>query len=350
MSVLRRLLAGIDRFQRRHRAAAVLYAIVKKYGDDNAGSLASQLTFSMFLTVFPLLLLLVTLSSVLLAGDPSARARVASSAFGQFPIVGSYLAKNVHALHRSSILGLVFGVLGLAYGCRGLAQTGQYAMAQIWNIPMVDRPGFLAGLGRSMQFLGLAGIGLVATTVLSGFGTFGSHAAVLGYLAEVVAIGLNVGLFFGAFRLLTPKVVGSWSLWRGSLLAGAVWTGVQAAGGYVVGHDLKGASATYGMFAIVLGLVAWISLGVTITLYAAELNAVRERRLWPRGLVQPPLTEADERSLALQVLEGQRRKEQRIQMTIGSTVLSPDEFAAGGVRREALADDVGQSGTASGAS
>ena len=83
-------------------------------------------------------------------------------------------------------------------------------------------------------------------------------------------------------------------------------------GGYVVGHDLKGAGALYGLFGLVLGLVAWIALGVQVTLYSAEVNTVLHHRLWPRGMVQPPLTEADQRSVALQATENQRRPEQQV--------------------------------------
>lgn len=97
-------------------------------------------------------------------------------------------------------------------------------------------------------------------------------------------------------------------------------------GGYVVGHDLKGASALYGMFGLVLGLVAWIYLGVEITLYAAELDTVIFHRLWPRALVQPPLTEADQRSLALQATQNQRRPEQEVMTRFRSRPMSQDEY------------------------
>jgi uncharacterized BrkB/YihY/UPF0761 family membrane protein len=66
------------------------------------------------------------------------------------------------------------------------------------------------------------------------------------------------------------------------------WTTLQAIGGYIVSHQLQGASDTYGTFAIVIGLLAWIYLGAQVTLVAAEMNVVRKRRLWPRAIVQPP--------------------------------------------------------------
>jgi len=62
----------------------------------------------------------------------------------------------------------------------------------------------------------------------------------------------------------------------------------------------------------VLVLLGWISLSVAITVYAAELNVVLARRLWPRSIVQPPLTEADRAVLAVQALQNQRRDDQRI--------------------------------------
>jgi hypothetical protein len=42
---------------------------------------------------------------------------------------------------------------------------------------------------------------------------------------------------------------------------------------------------------------------------------VLSRRLWPRSIVQPPLTEADRASMALQALQNQRRPEQHVEVT-----------------------------------
>ena len=61
--------------------------------------------------------------------------------------------------------------------------------------------------------------------------------------------------------------------------------------------------------------MAYIYLAVEITVYAAEINVVLARRLWPRSIVQPPLTEADRASMALQALQNQRREEQHIEVS-----------------------------------
>jgi hypothetical protein len=76
-------------------------------------------------------------------------------------------------------------------------------------------------------------------------------------------------------------------------------------------------ASVYGVFATVLGLVGWIYFGVQGTVYSADINVVLARPLWPRSILQPPLTEADRASMALQALQNQRRPEQKI--TVGFT-------------------------------
>src|SRR5664280_1443751 len=135
MNAFEKSLRRVDAAQQRHTVPAFAFGVIKKYGDDNAGNLSVQLTYAMFVTVFPLLLLLVTVSNLVLGGHPALQQRVFHSAVGQFPIIGTQLAHSVHAMHRSSIVGLIVGVVGLVYGTTGLAQAGLFSMARIWNIP-----------------------------------------------------------------------------------------------------------------------------------------------------------------------------------------------------------------------
>jgi len=141
-------------------------------------------------------------------------------------------------------------------------------------------------------------------------------------------------VYFLVFRVLTPKVVESRVLVPGAILGGIGWTLLLALGGYLVGHDLRNDSSTYGVFGVVLGLIACIYLGSELTIYAAELNTVLHRHLWPRGLVQPPLTEADQRSMALQATQNQRRPEQEVAVDYNEPAMSQHEWLASGGARE----------------
>jgi YihY family inner membrane protein len=328
MNPIEKVMRRIDAAQQRFGPAALVFGVMKKFGDDNAGTLVTNLAYSAFLCVFPLFLILVTVLNLVLAHDPSVRNSLLNSTLRDFPVVGSTLHSNIHGLHRSSVIGLIVGLVGLLWGSTGLAQSGLFSMSQIWNLPGPDRPGYLPRLGRSFAFLAVLGLGIIVTTGLASFGTFGRHNLALGVLAEILAAAVNVATYFGAFRVLTPKVVHSRKLVPGAIFGGIVWTILQAVGGYLVGHDLKNDSVTYGVFAAVLGLVAWIYLGSEITIYAAELNTVISRHLWPRGMVQPPLTEADQRSLALQATQNQRRPEQEVSVDFNTPAMSQHEWLA----------------------
>jgi hypothetical protein len=113
--------------------------------------------------------------------------------------------------------------------------------------------------------------------------------------AVAVSLVLNFGLFWLAFRIATASEVATRDLRLSAILAAVCWQALQLLGGYFVGHQLATNSA-YGVFGVVLGLLAWFYLEAQITLYVAELNVVRVRRLWPRSLTPPPLTEADLRA------------------------------------------------------
>ena len=166
-------------------------------------------------------------------------------------------------------------------------------MAQIWKVPGVERPGLPARLLRGLSLFVLMGLGAVASTLLSLLpSTIAASVA-----AMALAVGLNFGLFLAGFRILTVPAVPTRHLLPGAVLGGLGWSALQAFGGYLLIHQLRHASQVYGFFASVLGLVSWLQLSAQLTLFAAELNVVRARRLWPRTIVQPPLVEADRRAL-----------------------------------------------------
>ncbi len=314
MNPIERALRGVDRLQQRHRALAFLVAVQKKLGDDNGGTLIANLTYSGFVTVFPLLLALVTILGLVVGGSARLTHQIETSAVSQFPIVGSKLAENIRALHRSSGAGLAFGLAGTIWGATSLGQTAMFTMAQIWDVPGVSRPNFVSRLWRAFAFLGVLGVSVTVAGFLSGFGLVGGHGLV-GVAAEAASALVNVGSYLLSFRLLTPAMVRNRQLVPGAIAAGIAWTAIEAAGGYLVARDLRHASAVYGTFALVLGLLAWTYLAARVAVYASEINVVAAYRLSPRAIVQPPLTEADRRSLALQITENIRRPEQRVSVS-----------------------------------
>jgi uncharacterized BrkB/YihY/UPF0761 family membrane protein len=114
-------------------------------------------------------------------------------------------------------------------------------------------------------------------------------------VSTVLIVVLNVALYWLAFRVLTPKEVAARDLWSGAIVGGVAWTVLQALGGWLVARELRHTSELYGTFGVVLGLLFFLYLASQIVVYAAEVNVVRARHLFPRSLTAPPLTDADRR-------------------------------------------------------
>jgi YihY family inner membrane protein len=327
MNPAERVVRRVDAFQQHHRLPGFLFGVVKKFGDDRAGSLAALIAYYSFLALFPLLLLLVTILGFVAQNSPDFRDRLVDSTLADFPIIGDQIARNVSSL-RATGLGLVISLIGLAWGSLGFTQAGQHAMAEVWSVRGVDRPGFFPRLARGASIIGVLGLGAIVTTIFSGFGVFNSTMPVFRGLTMLVSVILNVAISLAGFRLLTPKVVRTRDLVPGAVLAGVAWSVLLLIGGFLVSQRLEQASEVYGLFAIVLGLLFWLSLGAQIGLYAAELNVVLARRLYPRSIVQPPLTEPDRDALRQLAQKEERRPEERVRVDF------VDEAADGRRRQE----------------
>ena len=110
MNPVEKAIRKVDATQQRHTPTAFVFGVIKKYGDDNGGVLASNLAYSAFVSMFPLLLILTTILGLVASVNPSVRTQVLNAVAGQVPLIGNTLTGNVHALQRSSIIGLIIGL------------------------------------------------------------------------------------------------------------------------------------------------------------------------------------------------------------------------------------------------
>jgi YihY family inner membrane protein len=311
-----RLVRPLDRRQQRNPVAARAYAVIKKFGDDRGGMLAGMVTFYGFLSLFPLMLVGFTILGFV-AGGPNSHlyGQIQRSALSEFPVIGDQLKTN-NGLYGSGF-GLAVGLVALLWGSLGVTQAIQFAVNEAWGVPNRDRPSFLARALRGLGTLGLFGLGLVGTTALTSAGAIVGDSQLAGALGVAAALALNVSLFLGIFWLLSPKGLRLRDLLPGAALAGVGWQALQVVGQSLVRHNLKHTSVVYGQFAVVLGLISFLSLAAQLVMYAVELNVVLHERLWPRSIVQAPLLEADRRALAMRATQEERSVEQRVHVSWG---------------------------------
>lgn len=286
MNAVDKAVTATDRFQRRWPWLAFPVAVWKKFSDDQAGNLAALISYYGFVATFPLLLVFVTVLNITLRNNPTLRHDLLNSALAQYPVVGDQIKNNLGSI-ASTGAPLAVGIVVLLFGARGVAGAMQNALCEVWGIPRSARPGFPWSLIYSMGLICTVGLGLVVTTFLSGLAGGAGHVlngALSAVGAVAVSLVLNLGVFWLGFRLATVRQVRWRDMRVGAAIAAVVWQVLQVAGGYVVSHQLNRASALYGTFGVVLGLLAWLYLQAEVTLYAAEVDVVLVRRLWPRSI------------------------------------------------------------------
>src|SRR2546430_6238847 len=158
MKLLDKTLEGLDAYQRRHRWAAFPFAVVKKFGDDGAGNLASLLALYGFLSMFLLLMVFVTILGIVLHGNTKLQGDLVHSIVGQFPVIGSKI--KAQSLDRSG-LALFIGIVGALYSGLGVIRVAQQAMDEVWDVPKKNRPSFLSSILRALLMLGVALVAVV---------------------------------------------------------------------------------------------------------------------------------------------------------------------------------------------
>jgi YihY family inner membrane protein len=315
VSRARGLVGRVDAYQRRRSWLGFPLAVRKRFSEDQGGHLAALIAYYGFFSLFPLLLILVTVLGFVLEGHPDLRRDVADSALANFPVVGDQLTSGDGI--KGSGLALAVGIVGALWAGLGVTSAVQEAMNRVWDVPFVRRPGFLATKLRGLMLIAVLGGSLIVSTGLAGLGGAGGSGPIgagLAVLGIALSLLVNLGLFLLTFKLTTSRDLAWRTLLPGAAVGAVLWAILQAVGGWYVSHQVQGASATYGTFALVIGLLSWIYLGAILLVYCAEINVVLARRLWPRGILYPPITDADERALRSSAEVEERIEQQDVEV------------------------------------
>ena len=273
-------LRRLDATQQRHPWLALPVAVLRTFGENRGGQMAGLIAYYGFFSLFPLLLVLVTVLGIVLRGDPELQNKIIDSSLATFPVIGPQIHHDIHSLN-GGVVPLVVGALAALWAGLAVTNATRTAQDEIWEVPEDRRTSFVDSRLRGLALIGVLGSVTVITTVLDGFVVAG-HSALATLAALGISLVLDFGLFVAVFVLLTSHPATVREILPGAVLATLAWEVLQHAGGYLVVHQLKKLSDTYGLFALVLGTLAWLHLGAQATLYAVTLNVVRARRLWPR--------------------------------------------------------------------
>jgi YihY family inner membrane protein len=279
-----RIIGWADGVQRRHTVFGFPVAVIKKFGEDRASNLSALIAYYAFFSLFPLLLAFVSVLGFVLEDNPSLRADVLDSTLARIPVIGSQVGDQVQPLTGSTV-ALVVGLAGALWAGLGVTLALSRAFAQIWDVPRVEQPnGFKARL-RGLLLLTVLALVLLTATFVSGLAIGGAIGpSFQRMVALMLALAVNLIVFLGGFAILDVRPAGLRRLLPGATIAAVGALALQSLGGWYVDSVIAGASATYGTFALVIGLLSWFLLVAHVLLIAAEVNVVLAWQLWPRSL------------------------------------------------------------------
>jgi len=240
-----------------------------------SGRNASLISFFGFLSIFPLALAATTVLGLVLDGNEELQQRVIDGAFDNVPLIGDSLSNNPDP--GGSVLVLVLGLAGALWSGSKAFVAIHSAQDDCWEVPVDDRAKTPKVRGRALLGIAILGGAQLGAMVLAGIVNAASLPAIgdLGIIASTLLVNIVSTLLI--MRLLV-SISPAWSnLWLGAIIAGIIVTALQHFNTALATYFTQNASATYGSFAVVLGLVTWLGLMAIASLMCVELNAARTR-------------------------------------------------------------------------
>jgi YihY family inner membrane protein len=298
MKQLDNLLGHIDQFQQKHTFLSLPIAVIRRFGEDNAGHQAALITYYGFLSLFPLLLVAASIVGLLASGDHQLQNSITHGLNTYIPVIGDQLTRNIQASTKSG-LALVVGLILTFYGARGGADAFYNAMTHVWRIKKTDKPGFPKSFIISVYMTLVGSLGLGTAAAMSAYAGGLGRSFVFKILSMLTGLIVLTPMFYYLLRVSIPRQYASVKDLRlMALLASIGIVVVQGMGSYLVVNQLHTLSPLYGTFALVLGLLFWIYLQATIVMYVVEFVIVRKQCLYPRSLSGKLQTAADKASEA----------------------------------------------------
>ena len=243
-------------------------AVHERVNDVGGGPLSSSIALAGFLSLFPLLLVGISVIGFVAAG----RTDFPQEVIRQLGLTGEAADRMLDTIREaedSRRVASIVGLVGLLWAGLGVVGTLEQALNATWQVTgrgLVSRPIGLAWLvGAGALFLCSLSLGPLVSG-LPGPATVP---------ALIVSLALDAVLFLWMFRTLTNAPVG----WR-DLVPGAVVGGIglgilKLIGTVYVPRAVSSASALYGSLGVVFTILAWLALASRLVLYASAFNVVR---------------------------------------------------------------------------
>ena len=255
-----------------------------------SGRNASVIAFFGFLSIFPLMLAATTILGFVLRDNEDLQQRIIEGALEDIPVIGQELANNPTAI-TGNIWVLLIGLGGALWSATKAFVLVHIAQDDVWEVHVDHRAAMPVQRGRALLGLVFMGGAQIATLAMTTFVAAVELPIGGRILLYVTALAVNIVVLAAMFHALTSAQPTWRDVWPGAFPAGFAYLLIQQFGTEIVLRITQNAGDTYGQFALVLGLVTWLSFLSISAIMAVELNAaIVRRRDGSLDAVQPPAT------------------------------------------------------------
>jgi len=258
----------LDRLGERWKWFGTAVSVQKRYGELNGNYLASAVTLSAFLSIFPLLLFAIAVLGFVAAGHTNLAGDIVKN-LGLTGDAADGITAAIDKAQQSRKAASVIGVVGLLWSGLGLVAAFQYAINAAWQV---------TGRGWRDKLSGLMWLGGATLLFLTSFATSAVINVLPGFLAPlgiVAGLSVNFGLWLWTFKILATRDVGWKALVPGAAVGALGLEVLKAVGAFYVPRAVASASALYGTIGVVFATLAWLLFFGRLVVYATVVNVVR---------------------------------------------------------------------------
>ena len=256
---------------RRNRVTGTALATHQRVGEIGGSQLASAVTLTLFVSLFPVLLVAIAVMGFIAANDDELGARLIDD-LGLRGQAAEYLLEGLDSAKSNKTSSSIIGLLGFLWTAIGVVGAIQHVCDRAWQVTGRGIKDKLIAAGWLLGSFVVLGVAIAAA---------GLMPALPGWawpLASIVGIAFGTGFFLWTFRVLTAKTLPLSDHLPGAVLGGVGLHLLSRLGGFFIGRQVESSSALYGSIGVVFAVLAYLLLFGRLLVYAVALNVVLHER------------------------------------------------------------------------
>ncbi|MGH9031764.1 MAG: YihY/virulence factor BrkB family protein [Acidimicrobiia bacterium] len=261
------VMARLERQGERWRWLGFVLAVHHRASELHGSQMASAITLTAFITLFPLLLVAIAVIGFVSASDNDVAARIVEN-LGLTGRAAETVTDAIATAEKSRRLASVIGVVGLLWTGLGFAGALAYAYNTAWQVKG-------RGIRDRAYALGwFVGLGVLAAATFATTSAIEWLGAAVAPLLLLAGIAINVALFLWTSWILPNRKVGIRPLLPAAIVGGVVFEALKVIGTLVVPRLVADSSALYGTIGVVFATLAWLLILGRLVVYVATIEVV----------------------------------------------------------------------------